>query len=125
MKSFQKNNRLSDVMQSKTSLVILGIIILVFAYSMFSFLNKMIETSKNKKIVQDKIAELQKSKEKLNLDINKLKTEKGVEENIREKFGLAKDGENMILVVDDQTNKQTEQKAEAVSFWSFFKNLFK
>lgn len=125
MKSFQKNSRVSDVMQSKTSLVVLGIIILAFTFSMFSFVNKMIETSKNKKIVQDKIAELQKSKEKLNSDIGKLKTEKGIDENIREKFGLAKEGENMILVVDDQTKKEAEQKPESASFWSFFKNLFK
>lgn len=125
MRSFQKRGKLRQVMQSKLFLIFLGVVIIVFSFSIFSFMNKMEETVKNKKIIEDKIAELEKSKEKLNSDITKLKTESGIEENIREKFGLAKEGENMILIVDDKNSPQTQKPPDSPWFFSFFDNLFK
>jgi len=112
-------------MQSKTFLMFLGILIIIFSFSMFSFVNKMEETSKNRKIVEDKITELEKSKEKLNSDINELKTDQGVEENIREKFGLAKDGENMMMVVDDKNKVEEPAKDSSGGFFNTIKNWFK
>ena len=85
----------------------------------------MEETGKNRKIVEDKITELEKSKEKLNSDITKLKTEQGIEESIREKFGLAKEGENMILIIDDKNSSEIPKNTDSGGFFSFLKNLFK
>ena len=82
---FSKRWRLKRIIQSKTFLIFFGIVILAFIYSMFDFIGKMEETGKNRKIVEDKITELEKSKEKLNSDITKLKTEKGVEGKLLEK----------------------------------------
>ena len=112
-------------MQSKPFLIFFGVLILFFIFIMFGFMNKMEDTSKNRKIVEDKILELEKSKEKLNSEISKLKTEKGVEESIREKFGLAKEGENMILVVDEKNSLIEGKKTNSNGFFSFLKNLFK
>lgn len=124
MRNFQKSGRLKHLMQSKLFLIFLGIVILAFFYSMFGFVIKMGETSKNRKIVEDKIIELEKSKEKLNSDINELKTDKGIEENIREKFGLAKEGENMILVIDDKNAPAITEEEDSEGFFSWLKGLF-
>ncbi|MFA5936299.1 MAG: septum formation initiator family protein [Candidatus Paceibacterota bacterium] len=112
-------------MQSKPFLVFLGVAIIAFFFSMFSLMNKMEETSKNRKIIEDKIAELEKSKEQFNSEITKLKTGEGIEESIREKFGLAKEGENMILVVDEKNSSEEQKKADSSGFLFFLKNLFK
>lgn len=112
-------------MQSKPVLVFLGIIILVFAWSVLGLVGKMQETIKNKKIADDKIQELQKEKEKLLSDINELKTDKGVEKSIREKFGLAKEGEGMVVVVDDKNPPVAGEDAGKKGFFSFLKNLFR
>ncbi|MFA6585599.1 MAG: septum formation initiator family protein [Candidatus Paceibacterota bacterium] len=125
MRSFQKGGRLKHMMQSKIFLIFLGVLILVFFYNMFGLLGKMEETRKNRQIVEDKIAELEKTKEKLNSEITSLKTEKGVEESIREKFGLAKEGEGMIMVVDEKPQKEVEKTSNSSTFFSFFTNLFK
>lgn len=113
------------MMQSKYFLMFLSVVILFFFFNMFSLVGKMEETGKNRKIIEDKITELEKSKEKFDSDINKLKTEKGVEESIREKFGLAKDGENLILVIDDKDQTEIELKSDFESFWSNVKSWFK
>jgi len=125
MRSFQKSRKLKYIMRSKLFLMFLGIVIFAFIYSMFGFVDKMEETSKNRKIVEDKIIELEKSKEKLNSEIVKLKTEKGVEESIREKFGLAKEGENMIMVIDDKNSAEIQEEPDSGSFWSIIKGWFK
>ena len=125
MRNFQKGGKLKHVMQSKPFLIFWGVIILAFIFSIFGFMSKMEETIKNKKIVEDKIAELEKSKEKLSSDITSLQTQEGVEENIRDKFGLAKDGENMIMITDDKSVPETNTNADSGGFLNFFKNLFK
>jgi len=125
MKSFQKRRRLRYIIQSKPFLIFLGVFIFVFIFSVFDFMNKMEKAIKNRKIIEDKIIELEKSKEKLNSDIVKLKTEEGIEENIRDKFGLAKEGENMILIIDDKNLSEVEENINSKGFFSFLKNWFK
>ncbi len=85
----------------------------------------MKETEKNKQIVKEKLTSLEKSKEKLNADIAKLNTEGGVEARIREKFGLAKEGEGMILIVEEEKPNNTEEKEHQNSFLYFFSKWFK
>jgi len=124
MRNFQEKRGIRHIMQSRLILVFLGVIILVFAWSVIQLVSKAEETAKNKNIAEDKIVELQKGKEKLSSDIAKFQTEKGIEENIREKFGLAKEGENMIVIIEDK-NLPEKEKIEPNAPFSFFRNLFK
>lgn len=125
MKSFQKNRRFNRLFQSKAFLLFLGIVLLISFYSIFGFMNKMRETVKNKNIVQDKIEELEKTKEKLNLDIKKLDTKDGTEESIRQKFGLAKEGEEMIMIVDSKNVSEGQKELDSKGFFSIIKSWFK
>jgi len=124
MRNFQEKRGIRHIMQSRLILVFLGVIILVFAWSVIQLVSKAEETAKNKNIAEDKIVELQKGKEKLSSDIAKFQTEKGIEENIREKFGLAKEGENMIVIIEDK-NLPEKEEVESNGFFSFLKNWFK
>ena len=125
MRNFQNKNRWKHILESKLVLIILGVFILVFAWGVFGFVRKMQETSLNRKIAEDKMAELVKSKEKLTTDIAKLKTESGIEESIRDKFGLAKDGEGMIVVVEGRNSPIAPVDSEQDGFFSFFWNWLK
>ena len=112
-------------MQSKPVLFLLAILVLFFIWNMIGLFDKMQDTIKNRKIVEDKINELQKDKEKLSSDIASLNTDKGIEESIRDKFGLAKEGEGMIVVVEDKNSLEVKKNEEDKGFFSFLKNLFK
>ena len=85
-------------MESIPVLTVLSLVLLFFIWGTISFFGKMEETKRNKQIAEEKITELQKEKEKLSADISKLQTDQGVEASIRDKFGLAKDGEGLIVV---------------------------
>ena len=86
-------------------------------------MNKMSVTRENRKIAENKVAQLEKEKEKLASDINKLKSQNGIEENIRDKFGLAKEGEGLIVILDDKNTAETS-KENSGGFFSFLKNWF-
>jgi competence protein ComGC len=109
--------------QSKPFLILLGILVLLFAWNIWGLWNKMTETAKNKQIVQNQITALNQQKEKLTSDINNLNTDQGKEQVFRENFGLAKQGENEIVVLDN--NAPPVSPPASSGFFGFLKNLFK
>lgn len=125
MHSFQEKKKWRKIMESKLALVIFGICILFFAYSVLGLVFKAIETSKNKELAKEKIIELQKEKQKLTEDLNSLNTDKGKEEAIRDKFGMAKEGENLIVVIDDKNAEEPKKEESSNKFFMFFRNIFK
>ncbi|MEK7069266.1 MAG: septum formation initiator family protein [Patescibacteria group bacterium] len=124
MRNFQQKKKSRNILQSLPVLILLTIILCFFAWGVIRFLVKMGETSKNKKIAEMKVFELSQTKEKLANDIESLKSDKGIEENIRAKFGLAKEGEGLIVVVDDKNAPNLEDKKQNwfIRFWN---NWFK
>ena len=123
MKNFQKKRGWKNIIQSRPVLVFLGILVFIFTFGLIGFMGKMQVTIENRKIAENKVTELQTEKDKLSSDISKLKTDSGVEESIRNKFGLAKEGEGEIVIVDDK-NAPKIPKQESGGFFSFLKNLF-
>ena len=123
MRNFQKKKGWGHIIESWPVLIFLGVVLLFFAFGVWGLLGKMEVTRENKKLAEDKLAGLQKDKEKLSYDIKQLNTVEGKEASIREKFGFAKEGEGLIMVVDEK--KVVEEKVEPSGLFSFFKNWFK
>ncbi|MFA5778355.1 MAG: septum formation initiator family protein [Candidatus Paceibacterota bacterium] len=124
MRNFQQKSSWRKIAESKPVLIVLGVLILFFAWSVFGFWNKMKETSKNKEMTEDKISALKQQKEKLVLDIESLNTDEGKEKFFRENFGLVKEGEDVIVVVEDK-NQSLSPASNSGGFFSFFMNWFK
>lgn len=128
MRNFQQKRGWKNIMQSKPVLILLGILILIFTWNILGFWNKMQETEKNKKIAEEKVALLQQKKEDISSEINSLSTVEGKEKFIRENYGWAKEGEDVIVVVEDKNLSATPIKASSSGFFSFlffWKNWFK
>lgn len=119
MRNFQQKKGWRDVIESWPVIIFLGVILLGFAWGVLGFMGKMSATSENRKVATAKLAELENKKERLNTELAKLETEGGVEENIREKFGLAKEGEGLIVVVEDKNKVEivVEEKGWFASLW--------
>lgn len=123
MRSF-KRNRQWNVLESKPVLVFLGIVVLVFGWNVLRFYYKSAETARNKEAVEEEVAALREQKDNLLSDTAKLETDRGKEEFFRENFGLAKDGEEVVVIVEDKSPSPARQSSFS-GFLSFFKNLFK
>lgn len=128
MINFQRKRGWRDIMQSKPVLVFLGILILIFTWNILGFLSKMQETEKNKKIAEERVALLHQKKEDISSEINSLNTVQGKEEFIRENYGWAKEGEDVIVVVEGKNPSEVPKTSSSLGFFSFlffWKNWFK
>lgn len=127
MNSFQdKKSDWRKLLESWPSLVILSLLLVFFAINIILFLGKMIEARKSRDIAENKVAELLDKKDQLHTEINTLNTDKGKESLIREKFGLAKEGESMVVVINEKKKEDAADTQEKQgNFFSFFNRLFK
>ncbi|MEK7071603.1 MAG: septum formation initiator family protein [Patescibacteria group bacterium] len=125
MRNFKGKKGLGDILESKPVLAFLSILVLVSAWSLIGFWGRMEETKKNRKISEEKFSELEKAKTKLEADIVKLESERGIEEVLREDFGLAREGEGMIIVVEDLNPVDGEEGKNKSGFFNFLRNLFR
>jgi len=125
MRNYHKKRGWKNILHSKPVLAVLSVITLVFVIEVIGFMGKMQVTIENRKIVENKVEQLKVEKERLSSDIAKLKTQSGIEDSIREKFGLAKEGENIIIIIMDDKNAPNTEETPPGGFFSFFRNLFK
>lgn len=125
MRNFQEKKTARNIIQTWPFLLLFSGILIFFAWGVIRFLVKLEETSNNRDIAELKVSELNKNKTKLVSDIESLQTDKGLEENIRQKFGLAKEGEGLIVVVDDKSKIDANAVEKKNWFMSLFTGWFK
>ena len=119
MRNFQEKKSWRRIVQSKPVLIFFSIVILFFSWNVFGLWNKMQETVKNKKMIEDKVALLKQQKEDISFEINSLNTVDGKEKFFRENLGLVKDGEDMTVIVEDKNPPEVPTE-DSSSFFSFF-----
>jgi propanediol dehydratase small subunit len=74
------------------------------AHSTWTVYKKKQSSQEMKDISLQNVIELRVRSEDLKSKIETLKTDTGIEEEIRSKFNVTKDNENMVVVVDDEKN---------------------
>jgi cell division protein FtsB len=123
MRNFREKSKWRAVAQSKPFLLFLGIVILVFAWNVFGLWRKMRTTVSNANLAAARVAELESQKAKLTEEIDTLNTTEGKEKIFRENYGLAKEGEDVIVVVPEKNSQDDgEGKKSPFSFLFFWKN---
>ncbi len=120
-----KSKKTNNFWHSPLVLLALFCVLILFIYNMVGLFEKERETSKKKELILDKIETLRNREKSLNSDIEKLKTEEGVEETIRDKFQVVKDGEKMVVIVDEEIKKEEPLLPKnSHGFWGWIKKTF-
>lgn len=90
--------------------VSLGLIIVAIASfnGLFDIYRKYLESSKSLVQTERELETLKNREMELKENLDRLSTQRGVEEEIREKFSVAKDGEMMALIVESKTRPKSE-----------------
>jgi len=70
------------------------------------------------------LSELEEQQGRLESNIERLGTDWGIEQEVREKFGVAKEGEEVVVIVDGEDAGDGENVSKK-SLWSRIKSLFK
>lgn len=124
MAKFQQKKNTKSLWHTWPVLILLATFLVFFVFGIFELMNKVTITSKHKNIAVSSVAELEARKAELVSDIDKLNTIEGKEKVFRENFGLAKAGEGVVIIVEDESIKK-DIKEEKKGFFGFLKKMFR
>lgn len=108
-------------------LFILLAIMVFFSISIWGLFERYQQSAQLKKIAKEEYGQLTKRIEDLNQDISELSTEEGKEGIIRVKYQVAKEGEKVLSIVEEDQSKEEdleEEQSPKKSFFDFLKDLF-
>lgn len=125
MQEFNHKKAFHQIFYSKTIFVVGCFLALFFLYGVIGLIDKSEEVKKNKDMLLRERASLEEHQQQLEANLARLKTDQGVEEAIREKFPVVKEGEGMVVIVD-QAPVVSDEKVPSTTekFVSFMKRLF-
>jgi hypothetical protein len=128
MLDFKEKRKLERVLFSRITIVILGVILAFLLSGVWGVYKKASIAYENKDRIARNLTDIQERKKSLLLDIGKLKSSRGVESEIRDKFGVVRDGEEVVVIVDPDPNKGQNGGQRAMSprgLWQRFIGFFK
>lgn len=112
----RKTNKLQKVIYSVPFLLVLAVLVVVVLSSAWSMYQKKYSTQRTVERLQAEEAELEERRDVVSDAALDISTERGLESEIREKFSVAKDGERVIVLIDDEDEVATSTEAEQ-SWW--------
>ncbi len=127
MLEFQEKKKIRQFLYSRPTLVIIAVIFVISVNATYRMYQKASETGANRDVAAREEAALAAKKKELESQLSQLKTSRGMEEEIRKKFRVVKEGEGIVIVVDN-TKKAAEAAPAEPNFRSLFdriRNLFK
>ncbi len=126
MREFQEKHDFKRRLYSKTSLIILLLVLILLGKGVISVYGKEKSSRRELERVQRDQQELQGRYAGLEERNNWLKTDEGIEAEIRSKFDVAKRGEGVIVVVDKAPAQPAPEDAGIIQkIWNSVKNVFK
>ena len=117
MLEFQEKRKVKRFMYSRITLVILLVIILLLLKSVWNVYEKESLTRDNLDKTASDLQGLKDREQMLSTEIDRLKTTSGTEAEIREKYGLVKPGEEVIVIVDKNSSSTDDISPIEPSFW--------
>jgi cell division protein FtsB len=125
LKRRQKNRQR---LYSKITIAGLALLLLLLVKPTWNIFQKSVESKRNLRNAERELAELEQRKTELESDIAYLKSEHGRDQEIRDKFGLAKEGETMVVIVRSEEKPALAPEPEKPSLlrraWSGFLSIF-
>ncbi len=124
MIDFQQKRQFKRVVYSKLSLLILLILVIVLGRATYEIYKKSKLSSSNYVVIKKDYESLKMRKEMLESEINRLKTDNGIEEEIRSKFNVAKPGETVVIVINSSSSDSADINSLKKGFWSSLWGMF-
>ena len=97
--------RLRKAMYAKPTIIALVLLLAFVVHGSWGMYQKSAVANANKMKAEELVSELQVREKQLSEDIVGLSTERGIEEEIRERFMVAKEGEGVIIIADPEVDE--------------------
>ncbi len=124
MLDIQQKRKLRSVIYHKFTLGVIFLVVLWVVHSTWVVYKKKVESEDLMRLSIERVESLRNRNDDLDYKISRLDTEVGIEEEIRSKFSVTKEDENMVVVVakEDKISTTTVEKS---GFWEKFKKFFR
>ena len=128
MREFQERRLLRKIIFSRFTLIFLAGILVFLVYASVKVYLRSRKAAGINEMVKQEMANLENKKNGMKALIDRLETETGAEEEIRNKFPVKKPGENMIVIVDEETKigdnpGENNPTSILLKVWQFIKNI--
>lgn len=118
MIDFQKKKKIRKIIYSPISLIVLFLIFVFMLRGVIKIYNKNELSVNNLNQEKVELEKLREREKKLNSSIEYLKTEQGIENEIRLKFRAVRDNEEISVIIDDiKENVATTTQETKKGFW--------
>ncbi len=122
MASFGKKKKFTEYLYSRPSIALLLVVIIFLSIAVFQRFTVERQMALRKIEMETERQELFERKALLENRVDYLSGERGIEEEIRKHFDVAKEGEQVVIIVDKeipQVEKETEEPEEKpwYKFW--------
>ena len=101
----RESERPKNFTRKITLYIELGVLLLL-AFSFFSGISRMKEVSLRIDKEQEKVDKLRKENEELRINLEIASSEEFIEKQLRDKLGLAKEGEIVVILPDEEVVKR-------------------
>ena len=102
MLDFQQKRKLRKTFFSKMTVIILVAVAVLLSHATWSAYQRYTDAKENENRAVGHLAELQEREITLRAEIDRMSTERGVEEELRRRYSAVKEGEGVIVVVNPE-----------------------
>lgn len=120
----RKERFLSKCIRSPFSYIVLLALCLIFSISALSTYKKSKIAQEKTRYVEEHLRDLNQQEDSLRASLHDMNTPFGIEKSLREKFGIIKQGETAVIILDPLPQEEEEEQREKQGIFGFFKNLF-
>ncbi len=120
----RKERLLSKLIRMPVTYVVLVIFFLLFSYSAIATHQKSRLAKQKTRQVEYELDQLVQQEESLTASLNDMNTPFGIEKSLREKFGIIKEGEKSVIIVDPPEETPSGDTEEKKGIFNFFRNIF-
>jgi len=103
MFDFHEKRKIRNIVYSKLTIGVLLVLVILVGMSVFERFSALREISHKRALKEEELALLQERAEVLEEKVEYLQNGRGAEEELRNRFDLAREGEKVVVIVDDDS----------------------
>jgi uncharacterized protein YlxW (UPF0749 family) len=128
MFELKEKRKLRKILYSKPAILILLLLLAFMVKPVWNAYSKYSESRKNAEAAGVRLENMQKRQAELSQKIDSLGTERGLEEEIVDRFNVAREGENVVVIVERRESEEVveDDRKSGIfsSIWQKIRGIF-
>ncbi|MES3005110.1 MAG: hypothetical protein V4690_03320 [Patescibacteria group bacterium] len=122
MLDFQQKRKIRSFLYNRVTLSLLALVVLWAGHSTWGVYQKKVESEKMMHLSAKNVETLRVRQEELKDKMESLNKTEGIEDEIRSRFSVAKEGESMVIILEDTDTPEPPDKKD-MNIWEKFKEF--